>query len=121
MRPLLLRGGRVVDPSQSIDSVLDLLLADGKVAALGESLSSGDAEVVDAAGLVIAPGLVDVHVHLRQPGGEHKETIASGSLAAAAGGFTSVVAMPNTSPPIDAPAAVGFVLAEGARARGARV
>ncbi|HYJ79775.1 MAG TPA: dihydroorotase, partial [Longimicrobiaceae bacterium] len=122
MRPLLVRGGRVVDPSQQVDAALDLLLADGKVAALGESLSApDDAEVVDAAGLVVVPGLVDVHVHLRQPGGEHKETIASGALAAAAGGFTSVVAMPNTSPPVDSPGAVGFIRAEGARARGARV
>ena len=123
MRPMLIRGGRVVDPSQGVDAVLDLLLADGRVARVGESLDAPEgAEVVDAGGgLVVAPGLVDVHVHLREPGGEHKETIASGVRAAVAGGFTAVVAMPNTDPPVDSPAAVGFVRAQGERAGGARV
>ncbi|HEU0014419.1 MAG TPA: dihydroorotase, partial [Longimicrobium sp.] len=122
MRPLLLRGGRVIDPSQSLDAALDLLLAEGRVARLGERLDAPEgAEVVDVAGLVVTPGLIDVHVHLRQPGQEHKETIRSGARAAAAGGFTAVVAMPNTRPPIDDPAAVGFVRAEGLRAGGARV
>jgi dihydroorotase len=102
--------------------VLDLLLADGRVARLGEALDAPEgAEVVDAGGLVVAPGLIDVHVHLREPGGEHKETIASGARAAVAGGFTAVVAMPNTDPPVDSPAAVGFVRAQGERAGGARV
>ncbi|HEX2092115.1 MAG TPA: dihydroorotase [Longimicrobiaceae bacterium] len=122
MRPLLIRGGRVVDPSQRMDTVLDVLLAGGAVAELGERLDAPEgAETVDAAGLVVCPGLIDVHVHLREPGQEHKETIASGARAAAAGGFTAVVAMPNTDPPIDNPASVGFVLAEGFRAGGARV
>jgi dihydroorotase len=122
VRSVLLRGGRVVDPSQGVDAVLDLLLADGRVARLGEGLDAPEgAEVVDAGGLVVAPGLVDVHVHLREPGGEHKETIASGARAAVAGGFTAVVAMPNTDPPIDSPAAVGFVKARGEMAGGARV
>jgi dihydroorotase len=122
MRPVLIRGGRVVDPSQELDRALDLLLADGKIAELGERLSApGDAEVIDAAGQVVCPGLIDLHVHLREPGGEHKETIASGARAAAAGGFTAVVAMPNTDPPIDNPAAVGYVAAAGLRAGGARV
>ncbi|CAN5294776.1 dihydroorotase [soil metagenome] len=122
MRPLLIRGGRMVDPSQQLDARLDVLLADGAVAELGERLEPGnDTEVIDASGLVVAPGLIDVHVHLREPGGEHRETIASGARAAAAGGFTAVVAMPNTDPPIDNPAAVGFVLAEGVRAAAARV
>jgi dihydroorotase len=122
MRAMLIRGGRVVDPSQGIDAVLDLLLDDGRVARLGEALDAPEgAEVVDAGGLVVAPGLIDVHVHLREPGGEHKETIASGARAAVAGGFTAVVAMPNTDPPVDSPAAVGFVRAQGERAGGARV
>ena len=122
MRPVLIRGGRVVDPSQTMDSVVDVLLADGVVARVGERLEAPEGcETVDASGLVVVPGLVDVHVHLREPGQEHKETIASGARAAAAGGFTSVVAMPNTDPPIDDPASVGFVAAEGLRARGARV
>ncbi|MGH7459065.1 MAG: dihydroorotase [Longimicrobiaceae bacterium] len=122
MRALLLRGGRVVDPSQQLDARVDVLLSGGAVAELGEGLDApGDAEVIDLDGLLVCPGLIDVHVHLREPGGEHKETIASGSRAAAAGGFTSVVAMPNTDPPIDDPAAVGFVLAQGLRSGGARV
>ncbi|HET9949567.1 MAG TPA: dihydroorotase [Longimicrobiales bacterium] len=121
-RALLLRGGRVVDPSQGLDRTLDVLLADGTVAALGDALDAPqDARVVECAGLVVAPGLIDVHVHLREPGEEHKETIATGAAAAAAGGFTAVCAMPNTNPPIDDPAAVGFVAAEGRRAGAARV
>ncbi len=120
--PLLLKGGRVVDPSQNLDAVRDLLLADGKVVALGEGLDAPDgARTLDCSGLVVTPGLIDVHVHLREPGGEHKETIASGARAAAAGGFTAVCAMPNTDPPIDDPASVGFVVAEGRRAGASRI
>jgi dihydroorotase len=119
---LLLRGGRVVDPSQKLDGVRDVLLADGTVAEIGEGVGAAeDARVVDCTGLVVTPGLVDVHVHLREPGSEHKETIATGARAAAAGGFTAVCAMPNTDPPIDDPATVGFVAAEGRRAGAARV
>jgi dihydroorotase len=122
VRPTLIRGGRVIDPSQKLDATLDLLLHGGVVAEIGERLEAPErAEVVDAAGRVVCPGLIDVHVHLREPGFEHKETIASGARAAAAGGFTAVVAMPNTDPPIDNPASVGFVLAEGLRAGAARV
>lgn len=120
--PLLLRGGRVVDPSQGFDGVSDVLLLEGRVEARGKGLSTPDgARVVECGGLVVTPGLIDVHVHLREPGGEHKETIASGARAAAAGGFTTVCAMPNTDPPIDDPATVGFVMTEGQRAGGARV
>jgi dihydroorotase len=119
---LLLKGGRVIDPAADIDAALDVLVHDGVVAGVGEGLEASEgAEVLDVTGLVVAPGLVDVHVHLREPGGEHKETIATGSWAAVVGGFTSICAMPNTDPPIDDPAAVGFVLAQGARAAGARV
>ena len=119
---MLLRGGRVVDPSQGFDDVSDVLLLEGRVEALGKGLSAPDgARMVECRGLIVMPGLIDVHVHLREPGGEHKETIESGARAAAAGGFTTVCAMPNTDPPNDDPAAVGFVLAEGQRAGGARV
>jgi dihydroorotase len=119
---VLLRGGRVVDPSQKLDAVHDVLVADGKIAQVGANLAAPeDARVLECAGLVVTPGLIDVHVHLREPGGEHRETIASGARAAAAGGFTAVCAMPNTEPPIDDPAAVGFVAAEGRRAGAARV
>ena len=121
-RPMLLRGGRVIDPSQKLDERLDLLLADGRVARLGRDLEVPEgAELVTVDGLVVAPGLVDLHVHFREPGEEHKETIRSGAQAAVAGGFTSVCAMPNTDPPIDDPAAVSFVRAEGQRAGFAHV
>jgi dihydroorotase len=119
---LLLAGGRVVDPSQRLDGTRDVLLVNGAIASVGKRVRAPeDARVLDCAGLVVTPGLIDVHVHLREPGEEHKETIASGASAAAAGGFTAVCAMPNTDPPIDDPAAVGFVAAQGLRARAARV
>lgn len=121
-RPLLLRGGHVIDPSTGQDGIADVLLNDGRVEAVEAGLGTpDDAEVVDVGGLIVAPGFIDVHVHLREPGGEHKETITTGARAAVAGGFTAVCAMPNTDPPIDDPAAVGFVRAEGRRAGGARV
>lgn len=120
--PILLRGGRIVDPSQQMDAVGDLLLVDGAVAAVGGELDAPEgARVIDVGGKVVTPGLIDVHVHLREPGQEHKETIASGARAAAAGGFTAVVAMPNTDPVIDSPALVAFVAAQGLRAEAARV
>jgi dihydroorotase len=119
---MLLRGGRVIDPSQSLDEIRDVLLVDGAIAAVGPTLDTPeDARVVDCTGRIVTPGLIDVHVHLREPGEEHKETIATGAAAAAAGGFTAICAMPNTDPPIDNPAAVGFVAAEGRRAGMARV
>ena len=121
-RPRLFRRGRIVDPTQGLDDVLDLLIADGKVAAIGAGLEPPEeAEVTGCEGRVLVPGLIDVHVHLREPGGEHKETIETGARAAAAGGFTSVCAMPNTDPVIDSPAMVGFVAAAGRAAGLARV
>jgi dihydroorotase len=119
---IFLKGGRVVDPSLKLDGVRDVLLADGIVAEVGEGLEAPEtARVIDCDGLVVTPGLIDVHVHLREPGDEHKETIASGARSAAAGGFTSICAMPNTDPPIDDPATVGFIVAEGRRAGAAKV
>ncbi|MEE8191578.1 MAG: amidohydrolase family protein, partial [Gemmatimonadales bacterium] len=115
MKPVLLKGGRVVDPSQNHDAVADLLIVDGKVEALKKKLSAPDgAEIVDCKGKVVAPGLVDIHVHLREPGREDAETVASGARAAAAGGFTSVCAMPNTDPVTDNQAAIGFIVKQGA-------
>jgi dihydroorotase len=120
--PLVLRGGRVIDPSRAFDEVCDVVITDGRVSGIGRGHGEPDgARVLDAAGLVVCPGLIDLHVHLREPGQEHKETIATGARAAAAGGFTAVCAMPNTDPPIDDPASVGYVRAAGQRVGAARV
>ena len=122
MRPLLLQGGRVIDPSRDFDRTTDVLVQDGKIAALDAALGSPDGvDVRDVRGKVVAPGLVDVHVHLREPGNEDVETIASGTRAAVAGGFTAVCAMPNTDPVTDNQAAVGFIVRQAARAGLARV
>ena len=109
MKPILIRGGRVVDPASGVDADRDLLLKDGRVSAidapgkLNAAAKQDAAEILDAKGLIVAPGLVDIHVHLREPGQGYKETIASGTAAAAAGGFTAVCAMPNTIPVNDSP------------------
>jgi dihydroorotase len=115
---LAIRGGRVIDPASGLDTIADVLLADGQVASVGEGIGKQTHEVVDASGLVVTPGLVDVHTHLRQPGFEHKETIATGTLAAARGGFTTLCAMPNTLPAADTAATIEFVL-RTAQAQGA--
>ncbi len=98
MPNLLLKGGRVIDPTQHMDAEVDVLIEDGAIAAIGPELDANEAEVVDVAGHIVAPGFVDMHVHLREPGYEYKETIESGMRAAAAGGFTAVACMPNTDP-----------------------
>src|SRR4051812_14771935 len=122
MKPLLLRGGRVVDPSQGLDEVGDILIADGTIAGAGRSIQPpDDAQVIDCDGLFVSPGFIDVHCHLREPGREDVETIATGARAAAAGGFTSVCAMPNTDPVTDNQAAVGFIVRQAQRAQAARV
>jgi dihydroorotase len=112
MKPILIRNGHLIDPASDIDEPRDLLLADGKVAAVDKPgrIKQADAEILDAKGLVVAPGFVDIHVHLREPGQGYKETIASGTAAAAAGGFTSVCAMPNTVPVNDAPETTRWML-----------
>ena len=121
-RDILLSGGRVIDPSVGRDETADVLLRGGKVEAVGRSLGTPDgAEVVDCSGLFVSPGFIDVHCHLREPGREDVETVATGARAAAAGGFTAVCAMPNTEPVTDNQAAVGFIIRQGLRAEAARV
>ena len=124
-RALLLRGGRLIDPSQGVDTVGDLLIVDGLIEAIGrigDVRRDGDAlDVVECEGRIVSPGFIDVHCHLREPGREEVETIATGARAAAAGGFTAVCAMPNTDPVTDNQAAVGFIISQAKRAGGARV
>ena len=112
MSALLLTGGRMIDPSQGIDRMADVLLRDGKVAAVGESArvqASRQVESIDVTGKIVCPGLIDLHVHLREPGQTGKETMATGTAAAARGGFTSVVCMPNTAPAVDNPSTVALI------------
>ncbi len=122
MRPLVLTGGRVIDPSKNLDQTADVLIQDGKITGIAPSIGRPDgAEVRDVRGQVVAPGLVDIHVHLREPGNEDEETVATGARAAAAGGFTAICAMPNTDPVTDNQAAVGFIVRQSVRAGLARV
>jgi dihydroorotase len=109
---LLIRGGRLIDPAAKIDALMDVLLRDGRVAeiALPNKIRGGADDKFDARGLIVAPGFIDLHVHLREPGQAYKETIATGTAAAAAGGFTSVCCMPNTHPVLDSPEWVAWVL-----------
>ncbi|MBI3743002.1 MAG: dihydroorotase [Chloroflexi bacterium] len=112
-QPLLIRGGRVIDPAQQFDSVADVLIVNGRVAGVKRGLAAPDgAQVIDAKGLIVTPGFIDLHCHLREPGQEEKETIATGTQAAARGGFTTVCCMPNTSPAIDTSSTVEYVLTQ---------
>ncbi|MBW2592510.1 MAG: amidohydrolase family protein, partial [Deltaproteobacteria bacterium] len=129
MKPVLIRGGRVVDPG-SIDEIADIIVDKGKIVAL-ESVAAGgltllsrkypDLVIIDAQGKIVTPGLIDMHVHFREPGHEYKETIQSGCLAAAHGGFTAVCTMPNTSPVNDDRKHTEFVISRAQRADSARV
>lgn len=108
---LLIKGGRVIDPTQGLDEVLDVLIVNGTVKELGKGLSApAGAEVLDAGGKYVVPGLIDMHVHLRDPGLEYKEDIISGTMAAAAGGFTSICCMPNTKPVIDNKTVASYII-----------
>ncbi len=111
---ILIKGGRILDPSQQLDRVMDLLLVDGKVSQIEESIDTDADRVVDACGMYVMPGLIDMHVHLREPGFEHKETIRTGGMAAARGGFTTICPMPNTKPATDNPERVSFVVQKAA-------
>lgn len=113
---LLIKGGRVIDPAQGIDGTLDVLVADGRIKEVGKGLAApAGAETIDATGLIVAPGLIDMHVHLREPGLEYKEDIVTGTRAAAAGGFTSVACMPNTKPVNDNKTVTGYIVSRAAR------
>ena len=120
MTNLLITGARVIDPSQEIDATLDVLIEGGTIARVDKKLKA-NVDVIDAAGLVLTPGFIDLHTHLREPGQEHKETIATGTRAAVAGGYTAVCAMANTMPPNDERAVTEMVVAEAARNGSCRV
>jgi len=111
MKPLLIRGGRIIDPSQNMDEIANLLITEGKISHLGKEKTPPQSgyDVLEAQGLIVCPGFIDLHCHLRDPGYEEKETIASGTQAAARGGFTTVCCMPNTSPPLDNQPTVDYV------------
>jgi dihydroorotase len=115
MPSILIKNGRVIDPSQGVDRVTNLLIRDGKIAGY-DVLPNGEDRIIDATNKIVSPGLIDMHVHLREPGREEDETIATGTAAALAGGFTSIACMPNTEPPIDSQASVEFIQHQAARA-----
>ncbi|WZO97983.1 dihydroorotase [Isosphaeraceae bacterium EP7] len=122
MRTIQIKGGRIIDPSQGVDEVADLWLGDDRVLGIGEAYAQGTADVViDARGMIVSPGLIDVHVHLREPGNEEDETIATGAASALAGGVTTVACMPNTIPALDTQGAAEFVVLQAQRARKANV
>jgi dihydroorotase len=120
MSTLRITGGRVIDPSQRLDQIADLWIRDDKIAGIGPQVLEAT-QVLDATGMIVSPGLIDMHVHLREPGREEDETIATGTAAALAGGVTSVACMPNTEPPIDSKASAEFILLQANRAHNANV
>src|SRR5580700_1500531 len=109
---LLIKNGRVIDPASQTDRTADVLIVDGLIAAVAPGISSPGARIFDASGMIVAPGFIDMHVHLREPGFEHAETIKSGSRAAAAGGFTSICCMPNTKPVNDSATVTSYIVAQ---------
>src|SRR5215471_12715886 len=113
--PIVIKNGRVIDPASQIDQVCDVFITEGKIAGVGADLSAPAAEVFEASGLVVTPGFIDMHVHLREPGFEHAETIESGSRAAAAGGFTSICPMANTNPVNDSATVTSYIIEKARR------
>jgi dihydroorotase len=110
MSQLLIKNGRVIDPATATDTLADILIRDGAIAGVGADLEAAGAEIFDASGLIVAPGFIDMHVHLREPGFEHAETIETGARAAAAGGFTSICCMPNTLPVNDNATVTSYII-----------
>ena len=121
MSALLIRNGRIIDPANDRDEIGDLLIVDGLIASLDKSTINHQPDEIDAADLIVSPGLIDIHVHFREPGFSWKETIASGARAAAAGGFTTVVCMPNTSPAADSPSTIAWIADHAAEVSPIRV
>jgi dihydroorotase len=121
MKELLIRNGRVIDPASNRDSIADVFIRSGKIVAVGPNLDAAGAQVYDASGLVVAPGFIDMHVHLREPGFEYSETIETGARAAVAGGFTSICCMPNTSPVNDSATVTSYIVERARRAGAAKV
>ena len=115
MKKLILKNGRVIDPASGHDEIADVLLEDCRIADVGKDLDGTGAEEFDATGMIVAPGFIDMHVHLREPGFEHAETIESGSRAAAAGGFTAVCCMPNTKPINDNATVTSYIVERSKR------
>src|ERR1051326_4295361 len=113
--PIVIKNGRVIDPASQTDRVADVLIVDGRIAGVAPNLSSPKAELFDATGMIVAPGFIDMHVHLREPGFEHAETIESGARAAAAGGFTSICCMPNTKPVNDSATVTSYIVERAKR------
>ena len=120
-RPILIKGGRIIDPSRNTDTIGDILIIESKIAFPGVDRPDIDYDVIDATGLVVCPGFIDLHCHLRQPGFEEKETIATGTMAAARGGFTTIACMPNTEPPLDDAGAIDYVKSVAAAEGSVRV
>ncbi|MGB2598945.1 MAG: amidohydrolase family protein, partial [Candidatus Omnitrophota bacterium] len=114
---ILIKNGRIIDPSQDMDKKGDILVEKGKIAKVGGTITAAGATVIDAKGKIVAPGLVDMHAHLREPGGEDRETVETGLGAAVKGGFTTVCAMPNTDPPCDSQAQVKFLIERARQAK----
>src|SRR6516165_11078689 len=122
MTQLLIKSGRVVDPASSLDALRDLRLRDGRIVEIGEHLdAAADESVLNAEGATVAPGFVDMHVHLREPGFPEKETLETGTRAAIVGGFTSVACMPNTNPALDSPSVLNGLMREVERRADCRV
>ena len=121
MSSLLIKNGRILDPSSNVDQVCDLLIENGKVSRIERGIQAAGTPSLDASGLIVAPGFIDIHVHLREPGREDEETLESGSQAAAAGGFTSICCMPNTDPINDSPTVTHYIVQEAGRRAVTRV